>query len=219
MRVLIWQPVALLLLALSGAVAAPVEVGNGAFSAGAATITFDAIPNLSPVGSTYPGVNIGGVYGDFWDGVNDAPFANPGLQVVSNFLPAIAVEPGQPTCCFDVWVEFSMQITRAGFQLATGMLNPGVRVEVYQDQTLLGMLAFAATPQVERFVGVEDSGGFNRIRIYSPSTPNGSRAFSMDDLVYDGVAVPEPSLTQLSLAGLLLLAGARGLGRWRRRSR
>ena len=193
---------ALAALLAGSADAAPISVGEGAFSGTATSIDFSGRGFNELVTTQYASVGVtfsGGLYANVLAG-DPAPSAQ-------NY------PFGAPTLTNTITIDFSSSMLRAGFDVRTPTTGDSLNVSVsaYSGDTLVstGNLVFG-TSAAWTFVGIEDAAdGIDRLVLSATSPSTGSRAFAIDNFRFEAPAViPEPSAALLFPAGLLIASSA-----------
>lgn len=183
----------------------------GAFSASASIITradFSGSETLETFSSSFAAGPSAVVNGVTYSSANSTLFTfnrDVLFPNVADISTGAALNDNAPAS--DVSVNFSTQVNRIGFYLASnGSTNWLVNVFGDSDQ-LLGSGTFnswAVNPNVgAAFVGFEFAENINYFQVLQD---NSGYNFIMDDLRYESiVTVPEPSVLGLFAAGLFLL--------------
>ncbi len=184
--------------------AAPIQVGEGAFSGSATVVNFNSIANEEQIVAQYAGLGVtfsGGLYGLTNPGDADF-FPAPGAAIASNWLYSQAQHGPMP-----ITVTFSTPVLRVGF-LTEVNAGDTTTIATYSGVSSTGSVNHLSSSLTAAFFGVEDLSGISSITINV--TGPGNHFIALDDLRFDtGAAaqVPEPT-TWLSLAGGLALLGA-----------
>lgn len=154
----------LVLLTLPEVFASPVAIDISTFSGNETVISFDPIAHGEEIMTQFTGLGAtfsGGLFG------NDLPFlttfftnTDAGSGVACNF-------PGFPTDVFDnITVEFSPPVVRAGFDVITNDLDD-TTITVHKfsggSQVPTGSFTFDTSFSEDRFIGVQDNEGIDRL--------------------------------------------------------
>lgn len=202
----------IVLAAASTVLAAPIQVGIGAFSASATVIDFNAIADEFPITTQFAAQGVtfsGGIYGMTNSG-DIAFFPASGGVIASNWLYSGSAHGPMP-----ITLTFAAPVFRLGF-LTEVNAGDTTTISTFSNATPTGSVSLLSGGLGAVFFGVEDLAGFNSITI--DVTGGENHFIGLDDLRFESGAiteVPEPA-TLLSLAaGLALFA----LGRRARPSR
>lgn len=182
------------------AAAAPIAVGEGAFSGSATLIDFNGtafnqvIDNeYAPLGVTFSGP----LYAHIFSGDPAPSAANYPFGQAANTNP--------------ITIDFSSTMLRVGFDVATPTTGDTLTVAVsaFSGGNLVstGNVLFG-TGSTWSFAGIEDSvNGIDRLVLSSISS-TGSRGFAIDNFRFEAASavVPEPSAALLFPVGMLLAA-------------
>ena len=191
-------------LLAGGALAAQANVvGIGAFVSPTVIDFNDGNPANTQIGAAYAAQGVANM--TLCGGQSHMTGAPAASEVASNF--------SGPGCDSGPYlskeITFASMMTRVGFDITT---NPDddTTVSAYLGALLVGSEFFDTfgAGVDGSFAGIEFLGGFDRIVISATQVTNG--AFAVDNLRFEGNAVPEPaSIALLSLAMLLLAAARR----------
>lgn len=194
--------------AVAVAWAAPVSVGQDAFSGSTTQVNFNGVADLAPVNNQYGAQGV--VFGGALVGMDNP--GDTGLFNGSNIASNWDYSPGRGLLGSSWTASFGQLQSRVGFFAST---NPGDNgtIAAYRDGLFLGSLYYVNPGDSYNalFIGFEELGGFDQIIVTIENNVNGF--FAMDDFRFDhaGLQVPEPG----SFA--LLLLAASGLVAVRRR--
>lgn len=178
-------------------------VGIGAFVNPTVIDFNDGNPANTQLGATYAAQGVAS--SNLCGGAIFKTGAPAASEVASNFFG-----PGCDDGVFGAKeIVFGSAMVRVGFDITT---NPSddTTVSAFLGNVLVGSEFFDTfgAGNDGSFAGIEFLGGFDRIVISALQATNG--AFSIDNLRFEGNAVPVPVPTSLALAGLgVLLAGVR----------
>ena len=190
-------------LLAGGALAAQASVvGIGAFVSPTVINFNDGNPANTQIGAAYAAQGVTNM--TLCGGQSFKTGAPAASEVASNFFgPGCDSGP-----YFSKEITFASMMARVGFDITT---NPAddTTVSAYLGAVLVGSELFDTfgAGNGGSFAGIEFLGGFDRIVISAAQVSNG--AFSIDNLRFEGNAVPEPAPIALLSLAMLMLAAAR----------